>query len=63
MMKKNLIALFLILLGGTAKAADFQTKAQSAFLIDYDSLQIILTIGFAFLSLQTVYNKNIKNRC
>ena len=37
MMKKNLIALFLILLGGTAKAADFQTKAQSAFLIDYDS--------------------------
>lgn len=36
-MKKKLIALFLTLMTGTVNAAEFQTKAKSAFLIDYDS--------------------------
>ncbi|MBQ7055704.1 MAG: D-alanyl-D-alanine carboxypeptidase [Alphaproteobacteria bacterium] len=36
-MKKKLIALFLMFLCGTAGAAEFKTKAKSAFLIDYDS--------------------------
>lgn len=36
-MKKNLFALFLSLLCLGARAADFKTKAKSAFLIDYDS--------------------------
>ena len=36
-MKKKLFALFLILIMGAANAAEFQTKAKSAFLIDYDS--------------------------
>lgn len=36
-MKKKLIALFLILITGVANAAEFKTKAKSAFLIDYDS--------------------------
>lgn len=36
-MKKKLIALFLILITGAANAAEFKTKAKSAFLIDYDS--------------------------
>ncbi|MBQ8294154.1 MAG: D-alanyl-D-alanine carboxypeptidase [Alphaproteobacteria bacterium] len=37
MMKKNIIALFFILITGVVNAADFKTKAKSAFLIDYDS--------------------------
>lgn len=37
MMKKKIIALFFILITGVANAADFKTKAKSAFLIDYDS--------------------------
>lgn len=37
MMKKKIIALFFILITGMANAADFKTKAKSAFLIDYDS--------------------------
>lgn len=36
-MKKKLIALFLIFASGVANAAEFKTKAKSAFLIDYDS--------------------------
>ena len=36
-MKKKLIALFLILITGVANAAEYKTKAKSAFLIDYDS--------------------------
>lgn len=36
-MKKKLIALFLMFICGTAGAAEFKTKAKSAFLIDYDS--------------------------
>ncbi len=36
-MKKKLIALFLMFMCGTAGAAEFKTKAKSAFLIDYDS--------------------------
>ncbi len=36
-MKKKFIALFFVFLGGVANAAEFQTKAMSAFLIDYDS--------------------------
>ena len=36
-MKKQLIALFLMLITGVANAAEFKTKAKSAFLIDYDS--------------------------
>lgn len=36
-MKKKLIALFLIFVSGLANAAEFKTKAKSAFLIDYDS--------------------------
>ena len=36
-MKKKLIALFLMLITGVANAAEFKTKAKSAFLIDYDS--------------------------
>ncbi|MBQ5700224.1 MAG: D-alanyl-D-alanine carboxypeptidase [Alphaproteobacteria bacterium] len=36
-MKKKLIALFLTLITGAVNATEFQTKAKSAFLIDYDS--------------------------
>ena len=36
-MKKKLIALFLMFVCGVANAAEFKTKAKSAFLIDYDS--------------------------
>lgn len=36
-MKKKLFTLFLILVCGMANAAEFKTKAKSAFLIDYDS--------------------------
>ena len=36
-MKKKFITLFLILVCGTVNAAEFKTKAKSAFLIDYDS--------------------------
>ncbi len=36
-MKKKLIALFLMFMCDTAGAAEFKTKAKSAFLIDYDS--------------------------
>lgn len=36
-MKKKIIALFFTLLSGMAGAAEFNTKAKSAFLIDYDS--------------------------
>lgn len=36
-MKKKIIALFCTLLSGMAGAAEFNTKAKSAFLIDYDS--------------------------
>ena len=36
-MKKKLITLFLMLITGVANAAEFKTKAKSAFLIDYDS--------------------------
>ena len=36
-MNKKLFTLFMALITGTANANDFQTKAKSAFLIDYDS--------------------------
>lgn len=36
-MNKKLFTLFIALITGTANANDFQTKAKSAFLIDYDS--------------------------
>ena len=36
-MKKKFIALFLMFVCGMANAAEFKTKAKSAFLIDYDS--------------------------
>lgn len=36
-MKKKLFALFLMLITGVVNAAEFKTKAKSAFLIDYDS--------------------------
>ena len=36
-MKKKLCALFLMLITGVVNAAEFKTKAKSAFLIDYDS--------------------------
>ncbi|MBQ3039370.1 MAG: D-alanyl-D-alanine carboxypeptidase, partial [Alphaproteobacteria bacterium] len=36
-MKKKLFALFLTIVCGVANAAEFKTKAKSAFLIDYDS--------------------------
>lgn len=36
-MKKKLFVLFLILITGVVNAAEFKTKAKSAFLIDYDS--------------------------
>ena len=36
-MKKKLIALFLVMLTGVANAAEFKTRAKSAFLVDYDS--------------------------
>ena len=36
-MKKKLFTLFLLLACGVANAAEFKTKAKSAFLIDYDS--------------------------
>ena len=36
-MKKKLFALFLMLITGAVNAAEFKTKAKSAFLIDYDS--------------------------
>ena len=36
-MKKKLFALFLTIICGVANAAEFKTKAKSAFLIDYDS--------------------------
>lgn len=36
-MKKKLFVLFLMLITGAVNAAEFKTKAKSAFLIDYDS--------------------------
>lgn len=36
-MKKKIIAVFLMMVCGVANAAEFKTKAKSAFLIDYDS--------------------------
>ena len=36
-MKKKIVTLFLLTLCGVANAAEFKTKAKSAFLIDYDS--------------------------
>ena len=36
-MKKKLCTLFLIMITTVAGAAEFKTKAKSAFLIDYDS--------------------------
>ncbi|MFQ6702890.1 MAG: D-alanyl-D-alanine carboxypeptidase family protein [Alphaproteobacteria bacterium] len=36
-MKKKFIALFLMFVCGMANAAEFKTKAKSAFLVDYDS--------------------------
>ena len=36
-MKKKFIALFLMFVCGVANAAEFKTKAKSAFLVDYDS--------------------------
>ena len=36
-MKKKLFALFLMMITGVVNAAEFKTKAKSAFLIDYDS--------------------------
>ncbi|MBR4860272.1 MAG: serine hydrolase, partial [Alphaproteobacteria bacterium] len=36
-MKKKFITLFLLSVCGIANAAEFKTKAKSAFLIDYDS--------------------------
>ena len=35
-MKKKLFALFLTIVCGAVNAAEFKTKAKSAFLIDYD---------------------------